>query len=81
MSERLHLCVYKYARPSLVISEELDARVYELTHNSIGDFEPNDEELWETLEKIGESDDEAKDLLSVLKSNARSADLCQFEFY
>lgn len=79
MSIDLHLCVYKYAHPSLVISEELDNEVYERTHSSIGDFEPNDDELWQTLEKIGT--DEARSLLEVLKANARSADLCQFEFY
>lgn len=79
MSERLHLCVYKYTRPPLVVSEELDNKVYELTHSSITDFEPNDDELWQTFEKI--NDDEARSLLEVLKANARSADLCQFEFY
>ncbi len=79
MSIDLHLCVYKYARPSLVISEELDNKVYELTHSSIGDYEPNDDELWQVLEKI--DTDEARSLLEALRSNSCSADLCQFEFY
>ena len=40
MSERLHLCVYKYAINSVVVSEELNEAVYNLTGSSIDDFQP-----------------------------------------
>ena len=80
MSERLHLCVYKYAINSVVVSEELNEAVYKLTGSSIDDFQPGDEELLHALEKL--DDDEARSLLNTLKSDAvRWSDLCQFEFY
>ena len=80
MSERLHLCVYKYAINSVVVSEELNEAVYNLTGSSIDDFYPGDEELHHALEQI--NNDEARSLLSVLKSeDVRWSDLCQFEFY
>ena len=80
MSERLHLCVYKYAINPVVVSEELNEEVYKLTGSSIDDFQPGDEELLRALERI--DDDEARSLLSTLKSDdVRWSDLCQFEFY
>ena len=80
MSERLHLCVYKYAINPVVVSEELNEAVYKLTGSSIDDFQPCDEQLLRALEQI--DDDEARSLLSTLKSDAvRWSDLCQFEFY
>ena len=80
MSERLHLCVYKYAIDTVGVSGELNEAVYNLTGSSIDDFQPGDEELLHALEQIG--DEEARSLLSVLKSDdVRRSDLCQFEFY
>lgn len=80
MSERLHLCVYKYVINSVVVSDELNEAVYNLTGSSIDDFYPRDEELLHALEQI--NNDEARSLLSVLKSeDVRWSDLCQFEFY
>lgn len=80
MSERLHLCAYKYISTPIVISEELNEAVYNLTGSSIDDFQPGDEDLLHALEQI--NDDESRSLLSVLKSDdVRLSDLCQFEFY
>lgn len=80
MSERLHLCVYKYTTNPVVVSEKLNDAVCNLTGYSIEDFYPGDEELLHALEQI--DDDEARSLLGTLKSDAvRWSDLCQFEFY
>lgn len=80
MSERLHLCVYKYAINPVVVSEKLNDEVCNLTGSSIEDFYPGDEELLHALEQI--DDDEARSLLSTLKSDdVRWSDLYQFEFY
>ena len=54
MSERLHLCAYKYAINSVVVSEELNEEVYKLTGSSIDDFQPGDEELLHALEQIND---------------------------
>lgn len=78
---KLKLCAYRLVEEPLEISKELNDKVYELTHSTIDDFEPDDEDLIDVLEQLKKDGNvEAEVLLNRLNWRSKDSDKVAFEW-